>query len=668
MIDPAQEVTPDTPIRALINPRAHKTIRALEQLSLTTVGQLIEYLPFRYEDRTNLRSIALLTPDEMSVIRGQITSVSTRKTKRGVLLVQARITDESGSIAAIWFNQRYLLKQLRTMSTITLYGTKKLMKPLGNPFMASAIIARPEIVPIYRRTRDISQTTFRKLFETTLRQLSELPEIVPEELRRTFNLPKRLPALRRAHQPLSVQDFEPGRRLLAFEELLLLGLKAEQARQARLQEQRPTLPLDLEFLKTTLASFPFSFTDSQRRATWEILQDLERPQPMNRLLYGEVGSGKTAVAAIVAAAAAQSGRRVAILCPTVALAHQLARVTRQLLEKTSLKIGLQTSLEKTKEEQSIVIGTHTLLQSDTIFDLVIIDEQQRFGVEQRQALVKKNRVADVLMMTATPIPRSLAQTILHQLDITYLTQKPANRQEVETIRFLPRQRRTIEQAIEKRIAAGEPGYVICPRITEENSDEVDLLSTPNTSIESEAKRLRSVFPNARIAVVHGKEGAQKNTKVLSDFRDGTIDILIATTVIEVGIDNPNATWILIEDADYFGLSTLHQLRGRVGRGSLPSICYVSDTKADTRTSERLEFFCQATDGLRLAEYDLTVRGPGDILGLSQSGAARLRYADWSDTALLESIFAAAAEIIDRDINRYPLLLKVITKRDELAAA
>jgi ATP-dependent DNA helicase RecG len=640
-------------IETLINHRAHATKAALKKLGIKTLEDALEFLPFRYEDRTNVVKIAKLNFEVDSVIIGKIRRVSSRKSKRGLLIVQAKIEDESGQINAIWFNQRYLLKTLKKETVITLYGVRKRIPDLDNPFFVKSVIEKPEICPIYHRTAGISQAKIRSLINRAVELIDDLPNLLPDQISKQLELPDRKSALIRAHRPKTMDDLQVAQKLLAAEELLLLALAVERSRLERLAKLRPKLVLDSVFLRNFVQKLPFKLTDSQRKAAWEIIKDLQKPYPMNRLLYGEAGSGKTAVAAVVAAAVLKNGKRVAVLCPTLSLAEQQHQVFSTYFEKFNYQVGLITSKSKNEQAQ-IVVGTHSLIKAEYNFDLVIIDEQHRFGVYQRQFFLEANPNCDVLMMSATPIPRTFAQTLLRHLDVTYLSQRPLHQKPVTTKVFSENERSAIEKEIAKRLLNREPGYVICPRINEA-TELIDQIFDDKKSVQSEVRRLARLFPQSRIGEIHGQADSIRNTKTLQKFRRGEIDILVATTIVEIGIDNPNATWILIENADHFGLSTLHQLRGRVGRGAKESVCYVANTAKNETSAKRLQAFSKINNGLELSEIDLELRGPGELTGASQSGEIALRYASWSDKELLKTVFALARKMMDDGLEKYPLL-------------
>lgn len=663
---PGNQLKISTPLSELSGV-GESTKLALARLGLFNVADLLTYLPFRLEDRSKLVPINQLKIDEEVVISGVVKNVSSRKSKRGVLIIQATVEDETGKIPALWFNQRYLLRQLQPNQPIMLFGSKKLAPPLGNPLMVKAIISHPSVVPIYRSTKGLSQGVIRRLLTQVRPVMDNLSDLLPEEILSREQLPTRSAVLPRCHFEPTESDLTAAKQLLAFEELVLLGLSILQAKNKRQQQSSQAIKVDDNSLKMFADTLPFQLTDGQRRAAWEIIQDLAKGSPMNRLLYGEVGSGKTVVALLAAIAVIRSGRRVAFLAPTTTLAWQQASTAEKLLEPLGIKTALLTASQKDDYTNAdLIIGTHALLQNSVQIDqlgLAIVDEQQRFGVSQRQHFLRNQPALPLLMMTATPIPRSLAQTVFGHLQISYLTDKPVHQQRVETIIFKETQRTGIEREIKNRISRGEPGYVICPLIESAETEETfdNIFQTERKAIKSELGRLTKDFPTARIAVLHGQLKAANKEQILRDFRAGEVDILLSTTVVEVGIDNPDASWILIEEADCFGLAQLHQLRGRVGRGAKASVCYLADSRTSPIGQERLEIIKKTTDGLKLAEYDLKLRGPGELIGYEQSGLPDLRYADWHELAVVKKAFAAAEKILEDGIDGKSSLAAAIKK-------
>ncbi len=391
---------------------------------------------------------------------------------------------------------------------------------------------------------------------------------------------------------------------------------------------------------------------------------------MRRMLYGEVGSGKTIIALLVAATVISAGKKVAMLVPTTTLAEQQARVAKEILGTQNIKVAMVTSERKENHiDADLIIGTQSILQKQLGLDsvaLVIVDEQQRLGVNDRQHLINENPTAHMLMMTATPIPRSLAHILFGQMALSYLRGRPAHQKPVGTIIFDEKNRAEIESKIEERVRRGEPGYVICPLI-ESNDDEIveDLLATERKAVAKEAKRLNDRFPNFKIALMHGRLKGDEKTKILNKFRRNEIDILVSTTVVEVGIDNPNATWILVEEADCFGLATLHQLRGRVGRGEKESVCFLAKRGSITDLGvQRLNAVVATNDGLELAEADLKLRGPGELTGVEQSGLPKLRYANWQDLDLVKEMFERSEKIVQDGVEKYPAIVRAM-KRFEI---
>lgn len=633
--------------------------KLLGQLGLKTVRDLLFYLPNRLEDRSRLKTIKGLTPGEDVVIHATVQKVGVRKSARGLLIVQAKVADESGEISALWFNQRYILTLLRPGQQYYFYGQKRIAPSLGNPFFVKKIISAPMIMPIYPTTAGLNQPVFQKLLTASRGLFTSLPDSIPINIRQAEKLPKLGVSLEKAHFPNRIDSLAEAKHRLGFDELLLLALSVGEQKKLRQQHKIPSLQINNEFLKRFVSSLPFTLTSGQRQAAWEIIKDLSSGRPMRRLLYGEVGSGKTAIAAIVSAAILNNKQRVIFLAPTTALAAQHAERLRQFFAPHDFSISLLTAGNQTDYETAdCIVATHAVFHKlDQLHNigLVVIDEQHRFGVNERQLLLENNPERHILMMTATPIPRSLAQTIFGYLDITYLMDKPPQQQKITTRRFTPSDRVKVEKEIKQRLENGEPGYVICPLIEETDEIAKDLFSLERRAITSEAKRLKLRFPSAQIAILHGRLKEEDKQKVINKFQAGRVDILVSTTVVEVGIDNPNATWILIEEADRFGLSQLHQLRGRIGRGAQASVCYLADSGALSIGQERLKALEKTDDGLVLAEEDLRLRGPGELAGLDQSGLPPLKYADWTDTERIRRVFAIATQLLDDGMAKYPVL-------------
>lgn len=624
------------------------------RLGVGTVGDLAFFLPSRIEDCSRVMAIAGLRPEEKVVITGVVKSVSSRRSQKGSLIVQAIIEDASGKLPALWFNQRYVIRFLQPGQTVVLYGQKKLMKALNNPFFVEKIIDQAGIWPVYPATAGLTQAAIRKAISQIRPVVESVPDVLPSSIRELLHLPSRSEALVACHFNPTEAALLSVRRLLDAEDLYQLATGIISAKKELSRQTIEATVIELEQIKQFIGQLLFTLTDSQRRAAWEIIQALGQEQPMNRLLYGEVGSGKTAVAVIAALAVIRSGRRVVLLAPTLALVSQLAAVTRELLASEGVTIAVRTGVVKEDlAAANLIIGTHALLEQSAAMSnvgLVIIDEQHRFGVEERNHLLTQHPNTHLLMMTATPIPRSLAQTIFSHLELTTISGKPAHQQAVETVIFSDDRRTDIEREIAVRLNRGEPGYVICPLIDAADhgaSDAADtLLNSERRAVTKELARLKKVFPNRQIAMLHGRLKGTEKEQIITDWRAGVYDILLSTTVVEVGIDNPQASWVLIEEADRFGLSQLHQLRGRVGRGQAQSVCFLADSAQSSLGRERLAVIKATNDGLKLAEEDLRLRGPGELLGVAQSGLPLLRAMQWSDTAAIQQIFTAAQDLLD----------------------
>ncbi len=661
-------ITPSTPLTQLpgVGP---KIAVALENLGIWSIRDLLYYLPARLEDRSCVQKIAGLRAGEEVVINVEVKKVSSRRSNAGRLIIQAKVADDSGEINALWFNQRYLLGLLKPGTEYYLFGTKRLSAPLGHPFFVKKIITNPEVAPIYRTSTGLNQAAWRKFYRACLHVFEHIQEPLPSEILSAEQLPKLAECLEKAHFPGSAADLEPAVTRLGFDELLQLALAITQQKHQRHQLPAAPIPVDGPFLKQFTGSFPFQLTDGQRTAAWEIIQDVAQAHPMRRLLYGEVGSGKTAVAALAIASVLKAGQRVLVLAPTTALVAQHFSTFSSFLTPHGFTVAQLTGEQKAGfATADVIVATHAALyQASKLGDigLIIIDEQHRFGVEERQKLLTNFPERHILMMTATPIPRSLAQTIFGSLDITYLAGKPTHQQKVVTTIFQPAQRQKIEVEIAARLKRGEPGYVICPLI-EEAEEEVatDLFTVDRKAVMSEAKRLKQRFPDTRIGVLNGRMKEADKQKIINDFQLGRLDILVSTTVVEVGIDNPAASWILVEDADRFGLSQLHQLRGRVGRGVRASVCFLADSGSGEIGQKRLAALVKTDDGLTLAEEDLRLRGPGELTGLNQSGLPALKYADWTDTERIRRIFALAQQLTAEGLANYPELYNVLSRNGQ----
>ena len=633
--------------------------RDLGRGGLRTLEDLLYYLPFRFEDRSRFTPMAMVSAGEAVSVQGKVLSARLVRTRRrGFTLVEAVVDDGSASLKAIWFNQPYLTNVLTSGTSVILYGepTRARRGPrvlqMENPdyeVLTSEPGEQPtlhtgRVVPIYRRVGGVSSRKLRRLVHNTLSDLSSaVPDPLPLELRRRHELMGRLEAFEKVHFPPADEElaaYQDGtsqaHRRLAFEELFFLQLGLALRREGMHQRLRGHAYSYTDDLREKLKQvLPFRLTEDQRTVLKEIVADLRSPHPMYRLLQGDVGCGKTIVALLAALVVIENGWQVALMAPTEVLAEQHALTLRRLLGGTRYRVELFTgggrAMERARREQALAsgevdlaVGTHALIQTDVRFrrlGLAIIDEQHRFGVIQRMALQEKGEAPDVLVMTATPIPRSLALTVYGDLDVSCIRQVPAGRKPVATHLRFPLSRPRILDFIRSEVAAGRQAYVVFPLV--EESERSDL----NAAKEG-AERLRRELPDAKVGLVHGRLKSAEKEAVMAAFSAGEVQVLVATTVIEVGIDVPNAAVILIENAERFGLSQLHQLRGRVGRGPHASHCILlaSSGELNPQARERLEVLVRTRDGFVIAEEDLRLRGPGDLFGTRQWGLPPLRVA------------------------------------------
>ncbi|HAC56299.1 TPA: DNA helicase RecG [Candidatus Saccharibacteria bacterium] len=635
--------------------------KSAEQLSaagLRTVRDLILFLPRKHEDFSRVQSIAHIQPGNVSV-RGSFSGVQTKRVRRGMTVTQAVLDDGTAKVPVVWFNQSYRAAQLETGKEFLVsgeFGLQRQRYQIVNPSVELAkdiAVSGGRIVPVYPAIKGLKSQLVRKILIELRPAIMGLVETLPETVITREDLMSRADAVLAMHFPDSNEQLERARDRLGFEEVFALMVASQLNRQDNAALESHTITFNPDEAKEFVAALPFLLTDAQRVAAWESIQSLEKGEPMNRMLQGDVGSGKTVVAGLVAYIAAKAGFQTAFMAPTELLATQHASTLSRLLEPFGLRVGLLIGSLSTKQRKplveavangqcDIVVGTHALFQDKVSFHrlgFVVIDEQHRFGVEQRQKLLAKgHKMPHLLAMTATPIPRSLQLTVYGELDISILNQKPAARKDIETHIISPNSRDAMYDAIEVQLAMGRQAYVICPRI-EAGDDE-------QASVEEEQKRLqRSVFKHRRIGLLHGKLSAEAKDDVMRRFASGDLDILVSTTVVEVGVDVPNATAIIIEGADRFGLAQLHQLRGRVGRSELQSYCYLVPSTS-LKPSERLRELERSNDGFYLAERDLEIRGPGEIYGRAQSGALNLAIANIADTKLLKRAQTAAAHWLD----------------------
>lgn len=666
---------------------------------------------------------------QIATAQGRVIEISnTRTWKKRMTITQAYIQDSTGSIKIIWFNQPYLTKSLKVDDVINVSGRVNLNKDLyfSSPAfekITSQLRHTGRIVPVYPETAGLSSRYLRYIIQLYLPNAKQLTDWLPAPIKRSQRLLDLCPAIVQVHFPASLKNANQARRRLAFEELFLLQTFVLSQKIQRLKERSLAISFNKELIQSAVAKLPFKLTLSQKKAAWEIFQDLAKDQPMNRLLEGDVGSGKTVVAAMAALENAKAGHQTAFMAPTEILAKQHYNTLRGLLDDFDVKIGLITggdkkvNYEKSKKNSgldslfiihnsSIVVGTHALIQEKISFKnltLAIVDEQHRFGVAQRAAL-QKNIIASpdglpktiphLLSMTATPIPRSLALTLYGDLDLSLLTEMPKGRQKVLTHLVPPIKRTAAYNFIRQQIKQGRQAFVVCPRIEvaedsslrAERSNPADSnknmgllrpkftpmnIGAPRNDAPTEVKAAKAeyeklaknIFPDLKIALLHGRIKSKEKDKIMADFNTNKIDILVATSVIEVGLDIPNATIMMIEGAERFGLAQLHQLRGRVGRGAHQSYCLLFTDSAAAQTQERLKIMTTCSDGFKLAEQDLQLRGPGEFFGTSQSGLPNLPMGSLIDLIMIKQARSEAAKILqaDPELKIYPLLKNQLQK-------
>lgn len=640
------------------------TLKRLHALGIHSVSDLLQHYPSRYEDFSQVLPIAEAPLDTAVSLKVQIKKIASRKSwqRRKFSLVNATVIDDSGELQVVWFNQNYIAEQLTVGMAIMLSGKikqTKYGKQLVNPVFERAkadTVHTARIVPHYPTTYGLTQKQLRyfisQALTTALTKL--LPEWLPQVLLDERHLLPYGEAIRSIHFPESDEICKQAKFRLGFDEVLLVQLVSLVLKRSLADETAVAIPISEPLLKQFTAQLPFTLTQGQRQAAWEIVKDLALNQPMNRLLEGDVGAGKTVVAAMAVYAVAKQGYEAVIMAPTEVLARQHWHKLTDLLKPLGIKVGIMTAQHKEATTAPVIVGTQALLTEIIQFPklaLAVIDEQHRFGVSQRQLLKQKSGLGvtpHLLSMTATPIPRTLALTAYGDLALSIIDELPSNRQPITTTVVTDDQRPTMYRHIAERIAAGDQVYVIAPRIEDEEGSE-------KTSVEREHVRLQKQFPDIKMAVLHGQLPAKTKVGLMDQFRAGDINLLISTTVIEVGVDVPNATVMVIENAEVFGLAQLHQLRGRVGRADQASYCYACTNSQQAGVIKRLEFFAQTSSGFTLAEYDLQRRGPGDVYGRDQSGFLNsFKVAKLSDHKLI-TLAQQAAQTLFPDLKKYPVI-------------
>lgn len=655
-----------------------ETEKKFNRLGIRTVDDLMLDYPRRYDDYSTLTPIGELMPGQVT-IKARVHDVKGRYVRRGMHVTEAVATDDTGSIRLTWFNQPYragAIKANHDYFISGVFGNSRQRFSITSPSLELASdlpVNTARIIPIYRETKGVTSRQIRAAVHEIRDTVKTLPENMPAWIIEEQALMPHADAVYAMHFPEDAQQLKEARRRLGFEEVFELVVASQLTKREIQTEQAPCVPFEESLIKAFVEKLPFQLTDAQRKTIWQIYQDMEREQPMNRLVEGDVGSGKTLVAAMAALLVLHHGHQVAFMAPTELLARQHVVSLRKVLaavgfdKLVGLLVGGLKPSEKAAMHQAIaagevrlIVGTQALIQEKVDMhnlELIVIDEQHRFGVEQRKELMRKaGHMPHVLNLTATPIPRSLALTLYGELDISIINVKPAGRQPIITKICSPNSRKQLYEDIRQQLDAGRQMFTVCPLITD--STTLDLQSAESVFEQFSKKD----FKQYRIGLLHGKMKPEEKNEVMQRFVNHETDILVSTTVIEVGVDVPNASIMLIEGAERFGLAQAHQLRGRVGRGEHQGYCYLmmSDSKAPSKRLRALE---QSSDGFKLAELDLELRGPGAIYGQMQHGALDLRIAQLTDVDLLVAARESAIAFLDKgeDLLQYTQLAKRVAE-------
>ncbi len=652
------------------------TAARLKRLGLATIADLLHHVPTRYDDFSKTVAIKNLKVGEQVTLRAKVQLVSSRRSfRRKLQVTEVLFTDGTGTIKAVWFNQPYLKDSLRVGDEVYLSGHLtdssyglQLEHPTWEP-VARGGVHTGRLVPIYPSTAQLTQTKLRSTISRLLPLCEQVTDYLPAEVLQQTKLPSLPTALEHLHQPKGWPDIAPARRRLGFDELFLMSLKLKLAHLPAAGTKAPAILL-WSGLKQFVDTLPWRLTDDQRVAAWEIIKDLGNSEPMYRLLQGDVGSGKTIVAGLAALNAAAAGWQVVLIAPTEILADQhAATLSRLFTNLPHVTLGLLTASKQCVANQGVVvsdkslkiklkqgqvdilIGTHAVLQASVRFKqlgLIVVDEQHRFGVEQRQLLHRDQRaIPHFLSLSATPIPRSLALTLYGNLKLSTINHLPAGRKLITTRMVQPNERTRAYDFMRQEVARGHRVFIVCPTI-----EESDVLGVRAVTLEHE-RLSREVFPELTLGLLHGKLPARAKASAMKQFVDGHTPILVTTSVIEVGVDVPQATVIAIESAERFGLAQLHQFRGRVGRSNLQSYCLLLTESTDPKSLARLDALVRHHSGFDLAEFDLKQRGPGDIVGELQSGWSSLRFASLADQGLLKTVQQATDLVLKQDSTLKP---------------
>ena len=671
-----------------------KIAEKLDKLGVKTVQDLLFYFPRAYLDYTKITKIGDLESSDIRTrtlgedqnqnitIKVKIINIANRSTRRRKFTItEAMVADESSSIKVVWFNQPYLAKMLSASRELILNGKISFDRFSGQLQMESPTRTNyPRIVAVYSETVGISSGFISRLISNSKFLIPNINEYLPEEMIRKNNLMGIQQAILTLHQPDNSASIKKARERMAFDELFLFLLQKQLLKNDIQLQQAPAMKIDQNFLQKFVASLPFELTAAQKKVSWKIIQDLAKNKPMNRLLNGDVGSGKTIVAAFAAAVAVKNGFRVALMAPTEILANQHYKTLSKIFKLHGASVGLVTAAETKKLSAisrqlsaDILVGTQALLHlKEPIGDLglVIIDEQHRFGVSQREALINSkfqgpdpkkitannyqptaNFRPHYLSMTATPIPRTMSLVVFANLDVSVIDEMPKNRKKIITKVISPAARQKAYDFVEAEAKVGHQTFVICPLIEDKETIKSNLFDEDKKTVVKEAERLqREVFPNLRIAMLHGKLKSQEKEAIMTDFKAKKYDILVSTSMVEVGVDILSATVMMIEDAESFGLAQLHQFRGRVGRSNMQSHCLIFSSSNSENARRRLSYMEKISSGFELAEKDLQLRGPGQMYGYQQSGFWDFSFADIGDRIMIERATEAAksiASVIDK---------------------
>ncbi|PIP23006.1 MAG: ATP-dependent DNA helicase RecG [Candidatus Nealsonbacteria bacterium CG23_combo_of_CG06-09_8_20_14_all_39_17] len=682
-------------------------LKKLKRMGIYTVRDLLFHFPSRYEDFSKLAPISSARAGEVFCFQGKIKKIeNVRAWRKRMFITNAVVEDRTGEIKVVWFNQPYIATTLKENNFVHLAGKIALGKTglyLSSPSyekigsMESEMLKKNfthtgRLVPIYPETKKLSSKWLRFIIKPILEKIAkEIPDFLPEKIIRKEQLLPFPKALQQIHFPDSLKLAEEARNRFCFEELFLLSLFLLNEKRKLAKEKSMAIPANIEIVKDFVQKLPFKLTDSQKKTAWQILKNMEKDSPMNRLLEGDVGSGKTIVAAIAALNTAKAGFQTAFMVPTEILAKQHFENFKKMFKDFDLKIGLLTGkesrlnnrklskekflekLKAKKNEVDILIGTHALIQEKVKFGnlcLVILDEQHRFGVKQRAELCqKKEFVPHLLSMTATPIPRTLSLTVYGDLDLSLISELPKGRKKIITRIVAQKDKNMAYEFVKEQVKSGRQVFVICPRIEIKEETKKNVYSNWDDvkAVKDEFKKLsEEIFPDLKIGMLHGKMPAEKKESVMKKFKDKKTDILVSTSVVEVGVDVPNASVMLIEGAERFGLAQLHQFRGRVGRAEHQSYCFLFTSLRGQENSRRLKALLTSEDGFSLAEKDLKIRGAGDFIGSRQSGIPDLAMASLGNVFLVEKAREAAKEILEEDsqLEKYPLLKEKIRQFHE----